>query len=180
MIRSTSGLAKIIASAFWVKKFVFSNDASFSNSNWIKYSPLSDAGKKSEPIYPIPTKLHEPTNNRTERPKVANLVALLFKHHSRIPVIQCVNLVSPASKPTIMRPKKDFALICSNLPKREYNQGTTVKETNNDSKVEIITVTQNCARIFATRPVDIAIGKNTTTITNVIADTVNPISFAPS
>ncbi|MNR60176.1 hypothetical protein D3C85_1816020 [compost metagenome] len=66
-------------------------------------------------------------------------------------------------------------LKCSNLPKREYNQGTTVNDTNKDNKVEMITVTQNCARILATKPVDIAIGRNTTTITKVIAVTVNPI-----
>ena len=55
-----------------------------------------------------------------------------------------------------------------------------VKEANNDNNVAITTVTQNCAKILAARPVLIAIGKNTTTITKVIATTVKPISAAPS
>ena len=32
-------------------------------------------------------------------------------------------------------PKKEYLLICSNLPKREYNQGTSVNETNKDNNV---------------------------------------------
>ena len=55
-----------------------------------------------------------------------------------------------------------------------------VNEANNENNVAITTVTQNCAKISATKPELIAIGKNTTTITIVIAVTVNPISEAPS
>ena len=55
-----------------------------------------------------------------------------------------------------------------------------VKEDNKEINVAITTVTQNCAKILDTKPVLIAIGKNTTTITKVIAVTVNQISEAPS
>src|SRR5690606_28388781 len=129
---------------------------------------------------PIPTKAMEPKNRTTAINKVRNLCNRVANDHFRIPDTQCVNLLNPLSKPNIIRPKKEEELMCSNFPKREYNQGTTVKETNNESKVDMMTVTQNCARILATKPVDIAMGKNTTTITNVIALTVKPISFAPS
>src|SRR5690606_8429968 len=84
------------------------------------------------------------------------------------------------SNPKIIRPKNEDELICSNRPKREYNQGTTVKDTKKDNPVEIITVTQNCAKMLATNPVETAIGKNTTIITKVMALTVKPISLAPS
>ena len=84
------------------------------------------------------------------------------------------------SKPKIIFPKKEFSSICSSFPTLENNQGTMVKDTNRESIVEIITVTQNCTKISATSPVAIAIGRNTTTITKVIAVTVNPISDAPS
>src|SRR5690606_19162408 len=63
---------------------------------------------------------------------------------------------------------------------REYNQGTMVNDTKKDSNVDTITVTQNWRKMSETNPDDIAIGKNTTTITSVIAETVKPISFAPS
>jgi hypothetical protein len=42
------------------------------------------------------------------------------------------------------------------------------KEANNENKVEIITVTQNCVMMFETKPELSAIGKNTTTITKVM------------
>ena len=48
-----------------------------------------------------------------------------------------------------------------------------VNEASNDNSVAIITVTQNCVMMLETNPVLIAIGKNTTTITKVIAVTVN-------
>ena len=70
--------------------------------------------------------------------------------------------------------------MCSNFPYLDDNQGIIVNEATNDNKVEIITVTQNCVIILDTNPVLIAIGKNTTTITNVIDTTVPPISAVPS
>ncbi|MNY27789.1 hypothetical protein D3C86_1617210 [compost metagenome] len=111
---------------------------------------------------------------------VTTLFHLFFNAHSKIPEIHCVNFCSPASNFSKIRPKKVALLICDNFPKREYNQGTTVKDTNNDIKVANMTVTQNWRRISDTKPDDSAIGKNTTTITNVIAVTVKPISAAPS
>ena len=70
--------------------------------------------------------------------------------------------------------------MCSNFPYLEDNQGIIVNEATKDNKVEIITVTQNCVIILDTKPVLIAIGKNTTTITKVIDTTVPPISAVPS
>src|SRR5690606_28641548 len=92
-------------------------------------------------------------------PKVGILVPADFKDHFRMPDTQLVNLVKPRSNPKIIRPKNEDELICSNRPKREYNQGTTVKDTKKDNPVEIITVTQNCAKMLATNPVETAIGK---------------------
>ena len=69
---------------------------------------------------------------------------------------------------------------CTTFPYLEDNQGMMVKEVNKENKVAITTVTQNCAKISDTKPELIAIGKNTTTITKVMAVTVNPISEAPS
>src|SRR5690606_34659612 len=129
---------------------------------------------------PIGIKATEPKNNTTETNRVNILLPLDFNDHLKISEILCVNASKPASNPCTILPKIEVSLKYSNLPKREYNHGTTVNDTNNDNNVDIITVTQNCARILATKPVDIAIGKNTTTITNVIAVTVNPISDAPS
>src|SRR5690606_35892837 len=60
------------------------------------------------------------------------------------------------------------------------SQGIMVKEAKNENPVAIMTVTQNCLIMFDTRSFPIEIGKNTTTITKVIAMTVNPISAAPS
>ena len=70
--------------------------------------------------------------------------------------------------------------MVSSLPYLENNHGTTVNDINKDNSVAIITVTQNCLIISETKPVLKAIGRNTTTITSVIAVTVNPISEAPS
>ena len=55
-----------------------------------------------------------------------------------------------------------------------------MKDTNRDNSVEMTTTTENCLIISDTRPELRAIGKNTTTITIVIAVTVKPISDAPS
>ena len=55
-----------------------------------------------------------------------------------------------------------------------------VKEESKENKVARMTVTQNCAIKSETNPVLIAMGRNTTTITRVIAETVNPISIIPS
>src|SRR5690606_29777237 len=118
------------------------------------------------------------------RPMETSNTITLFKRrrkdHFKIPEIQLVNFDSPLSKPCRMPPKNDFLLICDSLPMREYSQGTIVKDTKNDNKVATMTVTQNWRRISDTSPDDIAIGRNTTTITKVIAETVKPISFAPS
>ena len=73
-----------------------------------------------------------------------------------------------------------FPVRCVSLPNLEDNQGTIVKEANNDSNVAITTVTQNWEMILDTKPVLIAIGKNTTTITNVMEVTVIPISAVAS
>jgi hypothetical protein len=70
--------------------------------------------------------------------------------------------------------------MCSNFPYREDNHGIIVNEATKDNNVEIITVTQNCVIMLETNPVLIAIGKNTTTITQVIDTTVPPISAVPS
>src|SRR5690606_32420859 len=143
-------------------------------------SPLSLPGKKSEPIYPIPTKAKEANNKPTEISKTKTLFKRRFKDHFNIPEIQFVKPLSPLSKPCRIPPKNDRLLICDNFPIREYNQGTMVNDTKKDSNVDTITVTQNWRKMSETNPDDIAIGKNTTTITSVIAETVKPISFAPS
>ncbi|MCY1228164.1 hypothetical protein D9M72_404620 [compost metagenome] len=77
-------------------------------------------------------------------------------------------------------PNRFLFVTCSSFPYREESQGTIVNDDSKESNVAIITVTQNRVIIFATNPVLIAIGKNTTTITKVIAVTVNPISAVPS
>src|SRR5690606_20202307 len=84
------------------------------------------------------------------------------------------------SKRCSIPPKNELLSTCESLPKREYSQGTIVNDTRNESNVETSPGTQNWRKISETKPEDIAIGKNTTTITHVIADTVNPISLAPS
>ncbi|MNE66934.1 hypothetical protein D3C80_1625140 [compost metagenome] len=55
-----------------------------------------------------------------------------------------------------------------------------VNEVNKLNKVAIITTTQNSRKILETSSLVNEIGKNTTTITNVMEITVNPISLAPS
>ena len=77
-------------------------------------------------------------------------------------------------------PNSELGLACSNLPKREYNQGTTVNDISNESIVAIATVIQNSRTIFTTIELPIEIGTNTITITKVIAITVSTISFEPS
>ena len=121
------------------------------------------------------------TKNRTK--VTPSVISFVFTdcnaHFSKLPMLW-VKLFSIFSKPKIIFPKKEFSSICSSFPTLENSQGTMVKDTNRESIVEIITVTQNCTKISATSPVAIAIGRNTTTITKVIAVTVNPISDAPS
>ena len=76
--------------------------------------------------------------------------------------------------------KKFLPVIFPSFPNREESQGTMVKEESKENKVARITVTQNWEIKSETNPVLIAIGRNTTTITRVIAETVNPISIIPS
>src|SRR5690606_8474117 len=130
---------------------------------------------------PPPTKPTVDARNKiTVINKVTILFFLLFNDQTKIPEIAPVSLDNPASKPYSIRPKKECLLICDNFPKREYNHGTNVNDTNRDNNVATTTVTQNWRKISDTNPDDIAIGRNTTIITRVIAVTVNPISFAPS
>src|SRR5690606_36856739 len=131
-------------------------------------------------MYPPTNKPMEAKNKTTVTAIATNLCFQFFNDHSKIPEIPLVSLVNPASKPYNILPKSECLLICDNLPKREYNQGTNVNDTSKDNNVATTTVMQNCLKISETNPEDIAIGKNTTTITKVIAVTVNPISFAPS
>src|SRR5690606_11031856 len=126
------------------------------------------------------TKAKEANSKPTEISNTKTMFRRRFKDHFKIPEIQFVKPDNPLSKPCRIPPKNDRWLICDNLPIREYNQGTMVKDTKKDSNVDTITVTQNCRKISETNPDDIAIGRNTTTITSVIAETVKPISFAPS
>ncbi len=108
------------------------------------------------------------------------LLKVVLRDHSNKPVIQCVKLSNCFSNQRMNFSKAFLPVRCCNFPNLDDNQGIMVKEANNDNNVAITTVTQNCAKILATRPVLIAIGKNTTTITKVIATTVKPISAAPS
>jgi len=39
----------------------------------------------------------------------------------------------------VIFPKNELGFACSNFPNREYNQGTTVKDINNESIVAIAT-----------------------------------------
>src|SRR5690606_29409472 len=95
------------------------------------------------PIYPPPTNPIEAENNTNVSNKVIILFLRFFSDHFKISEIPLVSLDNPASKPNNIFPKKECLLMCDNFPKREYNQGTTVNETNNDNNVETITVTQN-------------------------------------
>ena len=70
--------------------------------------------------------------------------------------------------------------MCSNFAYLDDSQGIMVNDASNDNIVAIITVTQNCVIMLETKPVLIAIGKKTTTITKVIDTTVPPISAVPS
>ncbi|MPM98737.1 hypothetical protein SDC9_145926 [bioreactor metagenome] len=63
---------------------------------------------------------------------------------------------------------------------REANQGVSVNPTNKLVSVEVITITENCFSISATKTCKNKIGKNTTTSTNVIETAENPISIRPS
>src|SRR5690606_22987916 len=128
----------------------------------------------------MPTNAKEANSKPTEISNTTTLFSRLLNDHFNIPEIQWVSPVRPPSKPCRIPPKNDFLLIWDSFPIREYNHGTIVNDTKNDSNVDTITVTQNWRRISDTKPDDMAIGKNTTTITNVIAETVKPISFAPS
>ena len=72
----------------------------------------------------------------------------------------------------ISLPNRFLPVICSNFPKRDDNQGIMVNDANRDNKVEIIMVTQNWVMILDTRPLLMAMGKKTTTITSVMDVTV--------
>src|SRR5690606_27942480 len=109
-----------------------------------------------------------------------SVVFLYFNDHSNIPVTQWVNLSRFCSNDKITLPKKVLEVTCSNFPYREYSHGTMVNDVNSDNNVAITTVIQNCVIILETKPVLMAIGRNTTIITKVMAVTVNPISEAPS
>src|SRR5690606_389887 len=111
---------------------------------------------------------------------ISSVFSLWFRDHSRMAVTSAVNQVSPASNLWMIFPKKDFSLMSSSFPYLENNQGTTVKDISNENRVAMITVTQNWAMISDTSPLLMAIGRNTTTITRVMAVTVKPISLAPS
>src|SRR5690606_15201858 len=63
---------------------------------------------------------------------------------------------------------------------RDDNQGTKVNDAKYENAVAIITVTANCLMMLDTKSLLKVIGKNTTIITSVMANTVNPISLAPS
>jgi hypothetical protein len=77
-------------------------------------------------------------------------------------------------------PDKVLPVIRSSFPNLDESQGTNVNEDIKDNKVAITTVTQNCFKISAAKPVLAAIGKNATTITSVIEVTVKPISMVAS
>src|SRR5690554_119197 len=63
---------------------------------------------------------------------------------------------------------------------REASQGVKVKPTNKLVNVEVITTTENCLSISATKTCKNKIGKNTTTSTNVMDNAEKPISIRPS
>ena len=63
---------------------------------------------------------------------------------------------------------------------REAIQGVSVKPTNKLVKVEVITTTENCLSISATKTCKNNIGKKTTTSTNVMERAEKPISIRPS
>src|SRR5690606_31866057 len=111
---------------------------------------------------------------------VAIFVHLDFKDHFKIPEIQCVNRSNIPSNPNMNFSNIFLPVMCSNFPNREESQGTMVKDAKSENPVAIITVTANCLMILETKSLLKEIGKNTTMITNVIANTVNPISEAPS
>src|SRR5690606_22468023 len=119
----------------------------------------------------------ELTNSKKTIPKVQSLCA---SDHFKILVIRSVNLSRYFSNPRITRPNQFLLVKCSSFPKRDDKYGTMVNEDKSENNVAIITVTQNCVIILLTRPVLTAMGRNTTTITRVIAVTVNPISLVPS
>ena len=154
--------------------------ASLGNSICTRNCPRSTFGKNSAPINPNATNIKEEIKIINVTITVIILLNVDFKHHSKIPLIQCVNFSNCFSNQRMNFSNGFFPVKCTSFPNLDDNQGIIVKEANNDNIVAITTVTQNCAKILDTNPELIAIGKNTTTITNVIAVTVNPISEAPS
>src|SRR5690606_694118 len=113
-------------------------------------------------------------------PTTTNVMSLWLSDHFNKPVTHLVNRCNWFSNQRINRPKICLSDTRSNLPKREVSNGTIVNEATKLSSVAITTTTQNSRKISDTIPVLMAMGKNTTTMTNVMDTTVNPISFAPS
>ena len=105
---------------------------------------------------------------------------LLANTHTNKSEKNCVKRLRYPSKPMVSFPKNELGFACSNFPNLEYNQGTTVKDINNESIVAIATVKQNSRNTFTTIALPNEIGTNTTTITKVIAITVSTISLEPS
>src|SRR5690606_25457841 len=96
------------------------------------------------------------------------------------PVTHLVNFSNCFSNHSTNRPIGLVAETRSSFPKREVSKGTMVNETSKLSMVEIITTTQNSRKMSETNPVLTAIGRNTTTITEVMDTTVKPISLVAS
>src|SRR5690606_33079199 len=139
--------------------------------------PLSPLGINSPPINPLDTSEKEAMSNTTTPPSV---MSLWLNAHLRILDIQLVNLSSILSNQRMNFSKGFFPVRCSSLPKRDDNQGTTVKDTKRLSPVAITTVIQNSLNMFETSPLVNEMGRNTTMITRVMEVTVVPISDTPS
>ena len=76
--------------------------------------------------------------------------------------------------------KKLVGCKSSDFPIREAIQGVNVKPTNKLVNVEVMTTTENCFNISATKTCKKRIGKNTTISTKVIDKAEKPISIRPS
>ena len=158
-------------------KFVCSREASLFNSNCIKNLPLSILGINSVPTNPVGINEQEPIKRKNTKIIVFHLLANTHTNRSEK---NCVKRLRYPSNPIDTFPNRELELACSNFPKREYSQGTTVNDISNDSIVAMATVIQNSLTIFTTMLFPIEIGTNTTTITKVIAITVSTISLDPS
>ena len=108
------------------------------------------------------------------------MVTLCFNPQERIPAYHSFSDSNAFSTNLENRPESEGRVSSGILPNRDIRSGVTVNETSKLHIVAIIIGVANSFRTFPIIPPLTASGRNTTTITRVIAMAVNIICLQPS